>query len=82
MSVSGIKSSRALVVSFTIFKCAPIKCIFSNYLFSRLSISSSTTDGSARVEVSPISSRSLAATLRRIRRIILPERVFGSPGAH
>ena len=41
----------------------------------------STTDGSARVEVSPISSVSLVAILRRMRRIILPERVFGRFGA-
>ena len=38
--------------------------------------------GVASVEVSPRFSSSLAATLRRMRRIILPERVLGSPGAH
>jgi hypothetical protein len=48
----------------------------------RLEIKSSTTDGSASVEVSPMLSISLSAILRNIRRIILPERVFGSPGAH
>ena len=42
--------------------------------------SSSTTDESAIVEISP-KSRSLRAILRRTRRIILPERVFGRPGA-
>ena len=42
---------------------------------------SSTTAGSARVDVSPRLSTSLAAILRRIRRIILPLRVLGSPGA-
>jgi len=49
-----------------------------------LSSSSSTTLGSARVEVSPNSSLSVvpAAILRRIRRMILPERVLGNPGAH
>ena len=36
--------------------------------------------GSARVEMSPRSSVSPAATLRSIRRMILPERVLGSPG--
>ena len=39
-----------------------------------------TTEGSANVEVSPRSSTSPAATLRRIRRIILPDRVLGRPG--
>ena len=48
----------------------------------RLSTSSATTLGSASVEMSPSASCSLAAILRRIRRMILPERVFGSPGAH
>jgi hypothetical protein len=48
----------------------------------RLSISSPTTAGSASVLVSPKESNSLAATLRRIRRMILPERVLGRPGAH
>ncbi len=38
-----------------------------------------TTDGSARVEMSPSSSDLLAATFRRIRLIILPDRVFGRP---
>ena len=42
--------------------------------------SSSTTDESAIVEISP-KSRSLRAILRRTRRMILPERVFGRPGA-
>ncbi|KMQ53429.1 hypothetical protein ACS96_28575 [Pseudomonas aeruginosa] len=41
-----------------------------------------TTPGSARVEVSPRLSSSLQAILRRIRRMILPERVFGRLGAH
>lgn len=42
-------------------------------------IRSSTTAGSARVEMSPRSSAWSAATLRKIRRIILPDRVFGKP---
>ena len=45
-----------------------------------LSLMACTTEGSASVEVSPRSSISPAATLRRIRRIILPDRVFGKPG--
>ena len=44
--------------------------------------SSSTTAGSASVLVSPSPSTSFAAILRKIRRMILPERVFGRPGAH
>gem|GEM_PF-4108729 len=42
----------------------------------------STTDGSARVEVSPSWSGAFSAILRKIRRMILPLRVFGSPDAH
>src|SRR5690606_41159415 len=42
------------------------------------SSSFSTTPGSASVEVSPRLLVSPAAILRKIRRIILPERVFGS----
>src|SRR3990167_505180 len=49
---------------------------------TRLSIRSLTTAGSARVVVSPRFSSSLAAILRRMRRMILPERVLGRPGAH
>ena len=43
---------------------------------------SSTTAGSARVVVSPRLPMSPSATLRRMRRMILPERVLGRPGAH
>ena len=39
-----------------------------------------TTEGSASVEMSPSSSCLFAATLRKIRRMILPERVLGKPG--
>ncbi len=49
---------------------------------ARLPTSSVTTPGSANVDVSPSASVSLAAILRRIRRMILPDRVFGSAGAH
>ncbi len=49
---------------------------------SRVLIISSTTDGSARVDMSPRSSNSLAAILRKMRRIIFPERVFGRAGAN
>ena len=38
--------------------------------------------GSARVEVSPRLPKSFSAILRRMRRMILPERVLGRPGAH
>mmetsp|Transcript_2388 Transcript_2388/g.3153 ORF Transcript_2388/g.3153 Transcript_2388/m.3153 type:complete len:243 (+) Transcript_2388:458-1186(+) len=51
-------------------------------LLARFSIRSSTTDGSARVEVSPREPKSFSAILRRMRRMILPDRVFGRPGAH
>ncbi len=40
---------------------------------------SSTTEGSSSVEVSPRASVSPSATLRKILRMILPERVLGSP---
>jgi hypothetical protein len=46
-----------------------------------LAIKSSTTSGSANVDVSPIVSISSVAILRRIRRMILPERVLGRAGA-
>ena len=42
----------------------------------------STTIGSARVLTSPSSSDSLAAILRRIRRMILPDRVHGKPSVN
>ena len=41
-----------------------------------------TTAGSASVEMSPKLSSSFAAILRRMRRMILPDRVFGKQGAH
>ena len=50
--------------------------------FIRFSTNSSTTLGSARVVTSPSASCSFAAILRKMRRMILPERVFGRPGAH
>jgi hypothetical protein len=49
---------------------------------TRFCTNSATTPGSASVEVSPKFSVSFAAILRRIRRMILPLRVFGRPGAH
>ena len=36
----------------------------------------------ASVEMSPSWSGAFSAILRRMRRMILPERVFGRPGAH
>lgn len=53
-----------------------------NHRFIRFSTKPSTTAGSARVEVSPKLLCSFAAILRRIRRMIFPERVLGSPGDH
>ena len=50
--------------------------------FILFAIRSSTTSGSASVDVSPRAPKSSSATLRRMRRMILPERVFGRPGAH
>src|ERR1044071_8422259 len=52
------------------------------FLFCRLFTRSSTTVGSASVEVSPRLPYSSSAILRRMRRMILPERVFGRPGAN
>src|SRR5262249_4930677 len=43
---------------------------------------SSSAAGAARVEVSPRLLKSFSAILRRMRRMILPERVLGRPGAH
>jgi len=48
----------------------------------RLATRFSTTEGSASVLVSPRLSNSFSAILRRMRRMILPERVLGRPGAH
>ena len=45
----------------------------------RRSMMACTTPGSARVDVSPSSSSFLTAILRRMRLMILPDRVFGSP---
>ena len=49
-------------------------------LLCRLLTRSSTTAGSASVEVSPRLAKSSSAILRRMRRMILPERVLGRPG--
>lgn len=48
--------------------------------FGLLANSTSITEGSAKVEVSPRSLSSIAI-LRRILRMIFPDRVFGNPGA-
>jgi len=50
--------------------------------FCLLPIRSVTTAGSAKVEVSPSEPYSFSAILRKIRRMILPERVFGNIGAN
>jgi len=39
----------------------------------------STTEESAKVDISPKLSKSFAAILRKMRRIIFPDRVFGNP---
>src|ERR1035437_3340437 len=51
------------------------------FLFWRLVTRSSTTAGSAKVEVSPRLDGSSSAILRRMRRRSLPERGLGRPGA-
>ena len=47
--------------------------------YKAFSTISSTTNGSNNVDVSPKFETSPSAILRKIRRIILPERVFGKP---
>src|SRR5947209_2414512 len=52
------------------------------FLFCLLFTRSSTTAGSAKVDVLPRLPNSSSAILRRMRRMILPERVLGSDGAN
>lgn len=52
------------------------------YRLNRFLIICSTTLESASVEISPKLSISFAATLRKILRIIFPERVLGKCGDH
>ena len=52
------------------------------YFISLFSIRFFTTSGSARVLVSPKLSISFIAIFLKIRRIILPDLVFGNPDAH
>src|SRR6185437_12381846 len=52
------------------------------HFFAAFRTKSSTTEGSARVEMSPRLDMSPSAILRRMRRMILPERVLGKPGAN
>ena len=62
-----------------------IRSFFSSHLpasFMAPSLSSATIPGSASVEISPSSAMAIAgfsASLRKIRRMIFPERVFGKP---
>src|ERR1017187_7078031 len=56
-------------LAFSLFYCFPFT-------------SASTTCGSARVDVSPIWSTAFSAILRKMRRMILPERVLGRPVAN
>ena len=53
---------------------------FARFCLACFCTMSSTIEGSARVDVSPSSEVWLAAIFRRMRRIILPERVLGRPG--
>ena len=48
----------------------------------RFSIKSETTAGSASVDVSPRFEKSSSAIFRKMRLMILPERVLGRPGAN
>src|SRR3546814_2296813 len=48
----------------------------------RLAIRLSTTEGSASVEVSPRFEKSFSPILRKMRRMILPERVLGKDGVN
>ena len=85
-----LTEERGLLDQTTIQKARPWKaallysvfCSLSPDYPARLRISSSTTFGSASVEVSPKFSMSFAAILRRMRRMILPERVLGRFCAH
>jgi len=58
------------------------RACYATFIVLWVSIRCCTTPGSARVEISPRPSYSAVAILRRIRRMIFPERVFGRPGAH
>src|SRR6476659_655476 len=57
------------------------RAITQSHAAFRFLMRSSTTVGSASVDVSPSAPTSFSAILRRMRRIILPARVFGRPGA-
>ena len=73
------------IVPFTVLYCITICQIvpLCHYLLYCLpSTKASTTDGSASVDVSPSSDTSPSAMFRNIRRIILPERVFGKAGVN
>ena len=58
------------------------KLLICNHLFIRLSMRLSTTAGSAKVDVSPRLLYSFSAIFLKIRLMIFPDRVLGSPGAH
>ena len=82
----AVSSSRVFHRASRCDKCLPLpsglrRCLFDVYSLltrlRRLPMSSSTQSGSSIVEVSPSSSKSSSATLRRKRRMILPERVSG-----
>ena len=58
---------------------SPRLFVFHIVNYNAFSTISSTTNGSSNVEVSPKLVISPSAILRKIRRMILPERVFGKP---
>ena len=78
------KKAQNLHVMGTGRKKASSQIFNLNYadLFWRLSIKSSTTPGSASVDVSPRLEKSSSAIFLKIRRMILPDRVLGKPGAN
>src|SRR5690606_27509004 len=79
--VSWLSAERACWISPEAYDVADWVAGHS-FLFCLFAMRSSTTVGSARVEVSPREPKSSSAILRRMRRMILAERVLGSAGAN
>ena len=59
-----------------------VVCYSSGNLLACSEVSTSTIDGSARVEMSPNWSLSLSQIFLKIRLIIFPDLVFGRPGTN
>jgi hypothetical protein len=78
---AGIRHPRSVSDLFQWPAYASWPHIFDRVCCWRAFIRASTMPGSAKVDVSPSWSNSPEAILRRMRRMILPLRVFGSPGA-